>query len=110
MALSKNLANYEDIRTVFAAALQAGLPSTYTLASPQAAIRWRARAYHFRALTSSTEFQSVNMRIERDSPCEIILFHEELGTLRSSSGEEIPLTTLSPEEREAERLRKELGL
>lgn len=113
MGHNKNLASYADIRAVFEQVLKHGTPLRYTLNSPGAAVRWRARAYHFRARTEVSEYKSFLLRIEPAAPTTVIIDREQLGQLTGPDGQPIavaPSPELTPEEREAIRLAKELGI
>lgn len=110
----RSIERYDDIKAVFDAALAAGLPAEYALQTPSAAIRWRARANSFRRLTSVPAYRGVTLSIPKEPGNVVILRHEEIGELRRPSGEPIPVEPpepeLSPEERAALDLARELGL
>ena len=110
MPAASNLASYDDVRAVFDEGLRSGFPMEYELSSPQAAARWRFRAYSFRKRTAVTAYKDILLRIDKSAPCIVIIAKEEVGTLRTADGERLEPKidpTLDPE---LAALREELGL
>jgi hypothetical protein len=89
-------------------ALRSGFPSYYTLTSPSAAIRWRARAYHFRKKTEVDAYKAIIFRILPSAPNTVQIEQETLGVFRNPQGEKVDLR--SAEEEEAANLAAQLGI
>jgi hypothetical protein len=109
MPANVDLASYADVRAVFDQALDRGEAVRYELASPQAAARWRFRAYNFRKKTFVQDYKSVIMQIDKSDPRTVIVGFEDLGKLTTLDGETLELN-LEEEHAEIKQLRKELGL
>ncbi len=110
MPATANLAAYADVRAVFDQGLALGFPLHYTLPTPQAAARWRFRAYSFRKRTAVREYQCIVMKIEAAEPCTIVLEEELLGVLTDAEGVPVPLDVdkIPSEDEMMKQLRKEL--
>lgn len=105
------LKSYDDVRAILDTALAHDEPLTYELPSESAAARWRFRANKFKARTEVEVYRTLELKITKEAPCTIIIARRAEGVLRTLEGKRVePAVELSPEEREAEALAKELGL
>lgn len=94
MPLSKNLNTYADVKEILDTAHKAG-GASYTLSSPNEALRWRQRAYYYRTLLfnrdSFTKYDSMKLRLSgKDNEIVHITFNTgQVGTLKSFDGKEL---------------------
>lgn len=103
MPLSRSLAAYYDVQQVFMTARKNG-GIRYTLESEKAAIRWRQRAYYYRALLAKSD-QEAHANVAGYLPstvwddvylqCQdnvvLVTFGTLRGTITSLDGEALPL-------------------
>lgn len=120
MALSKSLSAYSDVARVFTVASEKG-EAAYRLSSPNAAIRWRQRAYYYRKLLAEAgypSFSEFELVIPPEDKSLVKIRPIELeGIILDGEGnpvKDIPEQAGDPEYQkllgEAEALAKELGL
>lgn len=106
---STDISLYSNERRILDAIVAAG-GGTYTLPSPQAATKWRARAYMFRKLfrdlaaekyanlegfVPTTPYDNLVMTIEKGSPAVIIRFRSLDGELTDLSGAKLEPASVS---------------
>ena len=115
MPLPSSLSQYDDVRAVLEAALDAQEPEVrYVLASSKAALAWRHRANRFRVATEVAAFKNLSFSIRQEEPEVVLISRREIGRLETASGEALPIRSakqdLDPLELAALELRKELGI
>lgn len=102
MPLSRNLASYRDVRAVLAEAVK-HRGGRYTLDSPQAAVRWRQRAYYFRKLEENPDLATMVLRL--DGPVVVIEFEKLEGVFVGADGTQVDVEPANEFDEEAARLR-----
>lgn len=108
MPMSRSLGAYYDVQQIFVAARENG-GAVYTLESEKAAIRWRARAYHYRSLLAQSDERAHpnqpgylpitpwdDIYLQCDGPKVIITFGALKGKLTSLEGKKLEAKAPAP--------------